>query len=203
MRRLVLLAIALVAGCSAPSAQPRSLAAPMVTTAPVLAPTASPIPTALPIPTSTATPTPSATPTPTPTTVPTPVPAPTVPALPPEQSAETNPTASVFMTTGQEPCDELANIAAVLRTCAGPWAMVVKCESEGVVGALSPGGTYRGLLQFVQSTWDSVAEANGWTHLIGVDPASQPVSVQLAMGDALKAMRGLSPWPVCGARYGS
>ncbi len=61
-------------------------------------------------------------------------------------------------------------------------------------GAISPGGTYRGAYQFVQSTWDRTAEHAGWTDLIGQDPAAQSVDDQDQMAWHLYEWQGSGPW---------
>ena len=50
------------------------------------------------------------------------------------------------------------------------WAALRDCESGGDYSIASSSGRYRGAYQFVQSTWDSVAERND-PALVGVDPA--------------------------------
>ena len=135
-------------------------------------------------------------------------PAPTVEVTaPPQQPGPTVEVAAPPQPTAPGPCDSLVSLEGRLRECTGPWANVVDCESGGNVSALNPrdvnGLQSLGVLQFQRATWDGVALAMGWGHLVGVDPRSQPLSTQLAMGEALRAMSGLSPWPNCGHLYGT
>jgi hypothetical protein len=77
------------------------------------------------------------------------------------------------------------------------WAMLRDCESGGDYSIASSSGRYRGAYQFVQSTWDSVAERND-PALVGVDPAAASAAEQDAMASALYREAGSGPWPVCG-----
>lgn len=65
------------------------------------------------------------------------------------------------------------------------------CESRNDERAVSPGGTYRGLLQFDGQTWRSVGGRG--------DPAAASRWEQWARGARLYRARGSQPWPVCGA----
>jgi hypothetical protein len=69
-------------------------------------------------------------------------------------------------------------------------AAVAQCESGGNPAAVSAGGTYRGLFQFDQGTWESVGGSG--------DPAAASVSEQVLRAQILRSQRGSSPWPVCG-----
>jgi hypothetical protein len=73
------------------------------------------------------------------------------------------------------------------------------CESHGSYEAVSANGLYRGAYQFLQSTWDSVADRH-YPWLVGRDPATVEPWWQDAMTRALWSERGRSPWPVCGRR---
>lgn len=64
------------------------------------------------------------------------------------------------------------------------------CESGGDPAAVSPGGLYRGLLQFDYGTWASVG-GHG-------DPAAASRLEQLVRGSILYGRRGSAPWPRCG-----
>jgi hypothetical protein len=68
---------------------------------------------------------------------------------------------------------------------------VAQCESHGDPRAIGGGGTFRGALQFMRSTWESVGGRG--------DPAAAPLEEQLRRGAILMARSGASPWPVCGA----
>ena len=75
------------------------------------------------------------------------------------------------------------------------------CESSDDYTAvsISPAGLYRGAYQFVQHTWDGVAERH-FPWLIGKDPIEVEPWWQDAMTRALWSERGRQPWPVCGLR---
>jgi hypothetical protein len=68
---------------------------------------------------------------------------------------------------------------------------IAQCESHGDPRAIGGGGTFRGALQFMQSTWESVGGEG--------DPAAAPLEEQLRRGALLMARSGSSPWPQCGA----
>jgi hypothetical protein len=68
---------------------------------------------------------------------------------------------------------------------------VAECESHNNPKSIGGGGTFRGLLQFMQSTWESTGGKG--------DPAQAPREEQLRRGAILMARSGSSPWPVCGA----
>jgi hypothetical protein len=67
---------------------------------------------------------------------------------------------------------------------------IAACESGGNPEAVSPEGTYRGLFQFDQGTWESVG-GHG-------DPAAAPEAEQDYRAALLYSESGSSPWPVCG-----
>ena len=75
------------------------------------------------------------------------------------------------------------------------------CESSDDYQAVSasPAGLYRGAYQFVQHTWDGVAERH-FPWLAGRDPIEVEPWWQDAMARALWSERGSQPWPVCGLR---
>lgn len=66
---------------------------------------------------------------------------------------------------------------------------IARCESHGNHRVLSPGGRYRGLLQFSFSTWASVG-GHG-------DPAAATRWEQWARGVLLYRTGGPGHWPVC------
>jgi hypothetical protein len=67
-------------------------------------------------------------------------------------------------------------------------------DTAGGYGAVSPGGTYRGAYQFLQSTWNSTAASAGRPDLIGVDPASASPADQDALASYLYGQAGSQPW---------
>ena len=75
------------------------------------------------------------------------------------------------------------------------------CESTDNYTAvsISPPGLYRGAYQFVQHTWDGVAERH-FPWLVGKDPIEVEPWWQDAVTRALWSERGRQPWPVCGLR---
>lgn len=102
--------------------------------------------------------------------------------------------------------DQAAAISAHLTRPSGPrsltdaqLARLAKCESGGNPTIVSKSGSYHGLYQFDQRTWNGVAKrvAPEWS---GVRPSAAPAEVQHAMARTLYADRGRSPWPVCGRR---
>jgi hypothetical protein len=69
-------------------------------------------------------------------------------------------------------------------------AAIAQCESGGNPSAVGGGGTYRGLYQFDQQTWQSVGGTG--------DPAAASAAEQTQRAAALYAQSGASSWPVCG-----
>jgi soluble lytic murein transglycosylase-like protein len=67
---------------------------------------------------------------------------------------------------------------------------IAACESGGDPTAVSAGGTYRGLYQFDQATWESVGGTG--------DPAAASPAEQSMRAAMLYSQSGSSPWPVCG-----
>ncbi len=67
---------------------------------------------------------------------------------------------------------------------------IAACESGGDPSAVSAGGTYRGLYQFDQGTWESVGGTG--------DPAAASPAEQSMRAAILYSQSGSSPWPVCG-----
>ncbi|MFN8053568.1 MAG: transglycosylase family protein [Acidimicrobiales bacterium] len=78
-------------------------------------------------------------------------------------------------------------------------ARLANCESGGNPRAVSSSGSYHGLYQFDQRTWNGVAGAV-LPDYVGTRPSAAPAAVQDAMARALYSARGRSPWPVCGRR---
>jgi soluble lytic murein transglycosylase-like protein len=67
---------------------------------------------------------------------------------------------------------------------------IAACESGGDPTAVSAGGTYRGLYQFDQGTWESVGGSG--------DPAAASPAEQSYRAALLYSRSGSSPWPICG-----
>jgi hypothetical protein len=67
---------------------------------------------------------------------------------------------------------------------------IAACESGGDPSAVSADGTYRGLYQFDQGTWESVGGQG--------DPAAASPEEQSYRAALLYSRSGSSPWPVCG-----
>ncbi len=72
----------------------------------------------------------------------------------------------------------------------GTLEAIAACESGGNPEAVSPDGTYMGLFQFDQGTWESV----GGTGL----PTEASAAEQDYRAALLYSESGSSPWPVCG-----
>jgi muramidase (phage lysozyme) len=66
-------------------------------------------------------------------------------------------------------------------------------DSAGGYRAISPGGTYRGAYQFLQSTWNSVARRHR-AYLVGVDPAGAAPHDQDFLAYRLMLEAGAQPW---------
>jgi hypothetical protein len=67
-------------------------------------------------------------------------------------------------------------------------------DSAGGYRAISPGGTYRGAYQFLQSTWNNVARSAGRADLVGVDPAAASPHDQDLLALTLYRSAGAGPW---------
>lgn len=67
---------------------------------------------------------------------------------------------------------------------------IAACESGGDPTAVSADGTYRGLYQFDQGTWESVGGQG--------DPAQASAAEQSYRAALLYSRSGSSPWPICG-----
>jgi hypothetical protein len=72
----------------------------------------------------------------------------------------------------------------------GTLEAIAACESGGNPEAVSPDGTYMGLFQFDQGTWESV----GGTGI----PTEASAAEQEYRAALLYSEAGSSPWPVCG-----
>lgn len=69
---------------------------------------------------------------------------------------------------------------------------IALCESGGNERAVSPGGAYRGLVQFAPATWRAVGGRG--------DPAAASRWEQWARAARLYIRAGPGQWPVCGHR---
>jgi hypothetical protein len=67
---------------------------------------------------------------------------------------------------------------------------IAACESGGDPEAVSPDGSYMGLFQFDQGTWESVGGTGS--------PAEASAAEQEYRAALLYSEAGSSPWPVCG-----
>lgn len=67
---------------------------------------------------------------------------------------------------------------------------IAACESGGERSAVSAGGTYRGLYQFDDATWESVGGRG--------DPAAASAAEQTYRAALLFSRAGSSAWPICG-----
>jgi peptidoglycan endopeptidase LytE len=71
------------------------------------------------------------------------------------------------------------------------WSALAACESSGNPTAVAA-GTYMGLYQFDQRTWESVGGTGS--------PLNASSAEQTLRAEILFSQRGSSPWPVCGSR---
>jgi hypothetical protein len=71
---------------------------------------------------------------------------------------------------------------------------VLRVESGGNYGAVSPGGTYRGGFQFAQPTWNEAAQLAGMPQLINVPPNEATPAEQDDLAIALYQADGEQPW---------
>ncbi|HBX76560.1 MAG TPA: hypothetical protein DEG43_02835 [Acidimicrobiaceae bacterium] len=94
---------------------------------------------------------------------------------------------------------QLASLSSANSLSDAQLYRLAKCESTNNPKARSKSGTYMGLYQFDQRTWNGVAK-NTLPAYVGVAPSSAPAEVQDAMARALYSQRGRSPWPVCGRK---
>lgn len=74
------------------------------------------------------------------------------------------------------------------------WERVAACESSGD-WHINTGNGYFGGLQFDEATWE---ETGGLRYAPRADLASR--DEQIAVANTLAERRGLTPWPICGAR---
>ena len=102
----------------------------------------------------------------------------------------------------QNPQDQAAEPVIPAGTTAEQWEQLRSCESNGNYMAYNPAGPYLGAFQFLQSTWDGVAQRNH-PHLVGQDPREVAPADQHRMAYALYSERGWTPWPACTAAFRS
>jgi hypothetical protein len=72
----------------------------------------------------------------------------------------------------------------------GTLEAIAACESGGNPEAVSPEGTYMGLFQFDQGTWESVGGSG-----LPTEASAEEQEYRAAL---LYSRSGSSPWPVCG-----
>ncbi len=72
----------------------------------------------------------------------------------------------------------------------GTLEAIAACESGGNPEAVSPEGTYMGLYQFDQGTWESVGGTGS--------PTEASAAEQSYRAALLYSESGSSPWPICG-----
>lgn len=70
------------------------------------------------------------------------------------------------------------------------WSALAQCESGGNPRAVDPSGTYYGLYQFDQSTWQSVGGSGS--------PIDASAAEQTQRAQILYNRSGAGQWPVCG-----
>ena len=70
------------------------------------------------------------------------------------------------------------------------WSALAQCESGGNPRAVDPSGTYYGLYQFDQKTWNSVGGSGS--------PIDASSAEQTSRAQVLYNRVGASAWPVCG-----
>ncbi|MFG2293736.1 ubiquitin-like domain-containing protein [Streptomyces sp. NPDC048603] len=72
------------------------------------------------------------------------------------------------------------------------WGALAHCESGGRPGATDPSGTYGGLYQFDERTWQGLGGSGR--------PQDADADEQTYRAKKLYVQRGASPWPHCGRR---
>ena len=99
-------------------------------------------------------------------------------------------------TVAREPVTEQVAVGTKARPVNSPeadgldWAALARCESGGRPDAVSSSGTYRGMYQFSQSTWNSVGGSG--------DPAQASAQEQTYRAQLLYKRSGAGQWPHCG-----
>jgi uncharacterized protein YabE (DUF348 family) len=98
----------------------------------------------------------------------------------------------------REPVAEQVTVGTKARPANSPtadglnWAALAACESGGRPNAVSSSGTYRGMYQFSQATWNSVGGSG--------DPAAASADEQTYRAQLLYQRSGAGQWPHCGPR---
>ena len=98
----------------------------------------------------------------------------------------------------REPVAEHVTVGTKARPANSPsadglnWAALAACESGGRPNAVSASGTYRGMYQFSQQTWNGVGGVG--------DPAAASVDEQTYRAQLLYQRSGAGQWPHCGPR---
>jgi resuscitation-promoting factor RpfB len=99
-------------------------------------------------------------------------------------------------TVGRQPVTEQVTVGTKVRPVNRPeadgldWAALARCESGGRPNAVSASGTYRGMYQFSQSTWNAVGGKG--------DPAAASAEEQTYRAQQLYKRSGAGQWPHCG-----
>ena len=105
-------------------------------------------------------------------------------------------------TVTREPVDELVTVGTKERPVSAGnkpsadglnWAALAACESGGRPTAVSSSGTYRGMYQFSQGTWNAVGGSG--------DPAAASADEQTYRAQLLYQRSGAGQWPHCGPRF--
>jgi len=104
-------------------------------------------------------------------------------------------------TVTREPVDELVTVGTKERPVSAGnkpsadglnWAALAACESGGRPNAVSGSGTYRGMYQFSQGTWNAVGGSG--------DAAAASADEQTYRAQLLYQRSGAGQWPHCGSR---
>jgi resuscitation-promoting factor RpfB len=99
-------------------------------------------------------------------------------------------------TVARKPVTEEITVGTKARPVNNPeadgldWAALARCESGGRPNAVSSSGTYRGMYQFSQSTWNAVGGTG--------DPAAASAQEQTYRAQLLYKRSGAGQWPHCG-----
>ncbi len=104
-------------------------------------------------------------------------------------------------TVTRAPVDELVTVGTKERPVSSGnrpsadglnWGALAACESGGRPNAVSGTGTYRGMYQFSQSTWNAVGGSG--------DPAAASADEQTYRAQLLYQRSGAGQWPHCGLK---
>ncbi len=101
------------------------------------------------------------------------------------------PARDAVVRVGTKPGTEAPRVAA-----GSVWDAIASCETGGN-WAINTGNGFYGGVQFDQGTWES---NGGLRYAPRADLATR--DEQITIAEALRARRGLAPWPVCGGRAG-